>query len=112
MDGKYHLKYVIERGEWTGEELKTADAGGTDAMVIASILRGPAAHEGPKSIAFIHLDGYSKAAPPMTEMFQVFIHLAHHLAESDELPLWQQELAQRIFDTAQAVVLRDRRVPE
>ena len=112
MDGKYHLKYWIERGEFTKDEIAAADAGGTDAIVMASILRGPKAHEGTKSIAFIHVDGYSRDAPPMTEMFQVFVHLAAHLAESDEVPRWQRELAQQTFDTAQAVILRDRRVPE
>jgi hypothetical protein len=109
-DGKYHLKYMVERGQWTREEL--AGAGGCDAMVLVSILRGPEPHSGANSIAFLHVDGYSADAPPMTEVFQVFVHLAHQLAESDELPRWQRELAQQTFDTAQAVILRDRRVPE
>jgi hypothetical protein len=110
----YHLKYYIEVGDFTKEQ---ADGHGlTDAIVIASILRGPKAHEGEKSIAIVSADGHNKGQEiPSTELFQVWTILADMLTQEDDLPAWQKAMAESVINAVRKMIVditRDGKKPE
>jgi|SRR5579863_8792975 len=95
---KYTLKYTVEPGEWTKDELVAAGAGGCNALLMVNINRGPQPHEGAKSFNLVSIDGYSKEDLPDTEIFQVFSVLADCLAQSKQLEPWQSLMASEVID--------------
>jgi hypothetical protein len=100
----YHLKYYIEVGEYTRAQ---ADGHGlTDAVVIASILRGPQAHVGEKSIAIVSADGHNRGQEiPSTELFQVWTILADMLTQEEDLPKWQKAMAESVISAVRKMIV-------
>lgn len=98
---KYTLKYTVEPGEWTKEELVAAGAGGCNALLMVSINRGLQPHEGAKNFNLVSLDGYSKEDLQDTEIFQVFSVLADCLSQSKQLEPWQSLMASEVIEGVQ-----------
>lgn len=106
MQKKYGIKYVVESGQFTREELVEEGAGGCDAIIIISIMRDhKPAHSGPLSVKISSLDGVPVDGKdladmpdiPITEMFVVWSMIAKSIAESDESPEWQRAIASQTF---------------
>ncbi len=105
---RYLLSYNLDlkKGPFTKEELKEKRIGGTDALVIASIIKGNEfgePHEGTKSIAFVTVDGRKGIDNiPNTELFQVFANLAKYLSEN--CTGYQQQIAKATFDNVKNIM--------
>ncbi|WP_394824965.1 hypothetical protein [Pendulispora albinea] len=107
MSNRYRIKYTVERGNFTQEELRAMRAGGCDALVLASILRGGAVpQQESSSVALLSLDGSSGENVIATDLFLIFSHLASMLAKHEELPSWQRAVAHDTFAQVRENVLR------
>ena len=100
MGKKYKIKYDI--GEWDGGEIRAQGAGGTDAMLVASVVRS---EDGGSNTAFISVDGSTGEDMMGVEIFKVFTCLAHELSKRRDIPSWQQTLASQTFEAVRAVIL-------
>jgi hypothetical protein len=100
------LKYLLEPGEFPAEEVKREGWGGTDAMILISIRRGPKPHSGAKSFAIISADGWTKGECPDTELFQALSMLAKRVADGTGAPLWQREMARGVFEAIRSETLQ------
>ncbi len=96
---KFNLKYKIEPGEWTREQIEAEKAGGCNAMLLVSIARGAEPHGGMKSFNMVTMDGFSGREIPDTEIFQIFSVLSDYLAQSKNLLPWQSLLASETIET-------------
>lgn len=86
---KYHVKYDIDHGEFTADKLREGGYGGTDAVVVISMLR-EAAHQGPLSMAVASCDGTNGGEPVLpTELFLAMTALADTIMKSGSVPSWQ-----------------------
>lgn len=103
----YKIKYDLKAdyGDFTKEEIKIEGKGGTDALLLTSIIRGNPdgePHVGSKSIAFIDIDGRGKDFNiPDTELFQVMTHLALTIMENGVAPTWQLNICTGVFKIVQ-----------
>jgi hypothetical protein len=104
MSDVVHLKWKLESGEFPAEEVKREGVGGTDAMVLISIRRGPKAHHGHKSMLVMSVDGYTNGECPDSELFQALSALAKRVADGREAPLWQREMCRGFFEAVRAEV--------
>lgn len=112
MKGKshiYHCKYkiVLERGEFKKEDADTDDCGLTDAFMLVSILRdGDKAHEGAVNTAILTFDGQNEGKKILdTELFMVWSNLANILMNSNNVTLWQKEIAKNAFESVKECIL-------
>lgn len=111
---KYALKYffnaIPSEDGYTKQQLAEEGAGGADALMIVSILRGgKKAHDGSFSAAFKTIDGQNGgSAIPNTELFSVFSMLANHLASCGDVLPWQKELCEDVFDVIKQVVVTNK----
>jgi len=95
MDRVYKIKYTAEQGSFTKTELTEANAGGTDALMIASVMR---ADGGSTSTVFQGLDGDTKQPLTSIEQFKIFIALASYLEEDSDLPSHWRELCNGVLE--------------
>lgn len=102
------LRYTVEQGTFEEKALREDGAGGADALVLVSVMRGGAPpHSGPASYATVSIDGTANGSEiPHTELFTIMAMWAKALAESDELPVWQQQIAADFFRRVQENVTR------
>jgi len=105
------VKYSVQTGEFTGEQLEEEGAGGCDALLMVSIMRdGKHAHDGPMSVRYFSVDGtYGKPLEetpqiPNTELFTIMTMIAKDLSEDESLPDWQRDTARRTFEEVRARV--------
>jgi hypothetical protein len=112
MDHKYGVKYKLDAGSFSKEELEKDGAGGCDALVLCSIVReGNDPHEGGISFAIFSVDGRNggplNQAPsvPDTQLFEVWLSMAHVVSET-LVPAWQQELAESVVKAARSLLAK------
>jgi len=119
-DKVYKLTYQVDANPegMTAEQLEVSGKGGSDAMLICSILRlnetGAFGGGGGKSFLFLTKDGTTGEEIPLTEMFQVFNHLAYELLQRGKkdpgkLPVWQAVIASEAFERTREHILASRR---
>jgi hypothetical protein len=120
---KYKLDIQAKKRGFTKQELIADNAGGTDALVVISIIRhGEEAHEGSKSFALVSRDGFLAGDPnevdlsiPNTELFQVMSFIAKKIADApafagDEagkrkaVPGWQRAVANQVLERTRAAL--------
>ena len=101
------VKYVVHAGEFAREQLEEEGAGGCDALLLVSLMRGGKhAHDGPLSVAYFSVDGtYGKpleSTPqiPNTELFTIMTTMAKDLSEDESLPDWMRSIARKTFEGA------------
>lgn len=94
----YPIRYLVEFGKYTKEELEKGDWGGTDAVMIFSFIRGEAP-KGPSSVAIITTDGTNNNEEmKTTEVFLGMTLLANNISNSPDAPEWQREIAKKVMD--------------
>ncbi|WP_394844153.1 hypothetical protein LZC95_44765 [Pendulispora brunnea] len=109
MSNRYRIKYTVERGSFTFEELRAMRAGGCDAVVVVSILREGA--DPSNAVAFSSLDGFSGKSVIASDLFLIFSFLANMLSKREELPSWQREVAHKAFAQVRNVFGRKPSLP-
>ena len=98
MSHKYKLKYKfdVDVGNYSKEEIKEADRGGADAIILTSILYP---EDGSLSVYFQSFDGRNEGKDlEDKELFKVWALLANRLGRSETLTGKKQQLAQFVHD--------------
>jgi hypothetical protein len=108
MNHPYRIRYSVEPGQFSEADTDTEKFGLTDAIVIASIIRGEQPFEGQKSIATVSMDGYTGKDIPDRELFQVFSSMASILMESPNVTEWMKEIARKAFNDTREKILEGR----
>lgn len=107
-DHKYKLKYKFENicGEFTAEEIKAAEMGGTDALLVFSCIFP---EDGSLSVSHFSFDG-RKGGQEMTprEVFKLWMMLGRSLSENPGLSEACQELASFPVETYYRLFMKDK----
>lgn len=103
MKTLYPIAYRLDHKKegFTREFLEEHGLGGCDAMLIFSIIRENKTcepHVGSKSIGILSMDGRNGEEIPMTEMFQVFSHLAKYISENAIKDSFSHQLTSAAFE--------------
>ena len=101
----YNIKYAVEEGQFTKEELKNGDFGGCDAIIIHSLIYP---EDGSRSEIIFTADGKGSALPSL-EVFKSWVMLASHLANAEDLSAEKKELCSMIFETVRGAILSARK---
>ena len=90
---EYSVKYFIEKGKFTKEELEEQGFGGCDAFLLASILRE---ENGGLKVGWGSVDGQQPEAKkiPDRELFHIIVMMMLKIEKSVELEEWQRLLLQ------------------
>jgi len=105
---KYKLKYDLDTkvGEFTKEELEKDDAGGTDALILVSLLYP---EDGSFSTYFTTYDGRNEGKNlEDIEIFKFWSMLSKRLSESNTLSVKKKEIASMAFEMVRVVILEGR----
>lgn len=103
---KYDMNFEAKKKGFTAEEIKASGQGGCDALAFISIIRGgEEVHEGGKSVCLFSFDGFTEGEIPDTEWFQVMSFIAFRILESNDVPQWQKDHAQKFVDGVRARVV-------
>jgi hypothetical protein len=106
MKSEYGIKYKIEKGTFSPDQLKAEDAGGTDELLWASIINGP---DGSLSVQWASTDNQGKPLS-MKRIFQAWAMLAANLGESDDLPFEFRDTAKSVHERVKKYILSRRDV--
>lgn len=96
MSETYPIKYWIEKGSWTREQLAKEEGegkpiGACDALLLCSIIK-----DSGFSALFIGFDGTTGTMMSDVDSFKIWMLLAGKLSESTTLNPWQQSLVKNI----------------
>lgn len=95
---RYRIRYKteIEVGSFTREEIYAKEAGGTDALLYASII---CPEDGSYSIVWFSKDGRTGEELTEKEIFKAWLMLAGRLAKSSELDFMRRRFADETFQS-------------
>ena len=104
MSHLYPLAYrLIHKPEGiTPEQLQAEDLGGTDAVILISIIRPD---DGSLNTAIFSLEGATGAEVSDDEMFKAWIVMASQLSESKTLGPGKKQFARQTFETVRDIIL-------
>lgn len=102
---KYPIKYKIDFGEFTKEELAKDDAGGCDTIAIVSVMGKFG--EGALSIALIAANP-DKSDWDAGAWFQTMAMIANKIKDSPDLQPWQRMIANNTFEEVRGFILKGR----
>ncbi len=99
----YSIRYNIEQGDFSKEELEAEGLGGCDALLLASILREP---NGGLNVAWCSVDGQQPAKDkiPDRELFHIIFMLMSKIEDSVELEEWQRSTLQTYCETIKKIM--------
>lgn len=101
MSKRWPIRYRIDRGEFTREELNKDDAGGCDALVLISIMGGRPGQW--LSQMVMGFDGRLPATDgrpaelDSTQLFKAWVMLTKRLGEMPDLHESKREFCQQVF---------------
>lgn len=101
---KYRLKYDLktEAGLFTSAEIKKNNLGGTDALIVISMVFS---EDGSYSQMINSFDGRNDEMPVSdNDLFKVWILLAKRLGESQTLPTMKRAQANDTFESFQKII--------
>lgn len=99
----YKIRYKIEPGEFTKEQVREANCGGCHAIIIHSIMFG---EDGSRSELIISADGRTKLALSGHDLFQSWMMLAHKLSEHPDLGEARRALAGDVFESYRQMIMK------
>ncbi len=102
MSKVYPLKYRIELGEFTKEHLKNNDYGGTDALILHSIIYP---EDGSRSEVIASKDGRTGEDLDDSEVFKSWVGMAKGLSESNTLGDGRRLFCKFVFETVRSAIL-------
>lgn len=88
-DKKYKLKYSVEAGEFTADELAESKLGGCDALFYASVNYEP---DGLVNVDMLSVDGRTLKEMDVNEMFKTWIILGQILSDRQDLSLNRRKI--------------------
>lgn len=93
---KYKIKYKMEFGEFTAEELKKEkDIGACDEILVCSKL---AIKDGAASYLFLHRKGHKDVEMDATDLFKIWSMLSAEILQRDDVINWHREILAESFD--------------
>jgi hypothetical protein len=102
---RYPIRYKLDLGSFSKEQLLDAQAGGADKVAIISVMGGTG--RGTSTI-FPSLDGET-GKPWSDELwFKQWVMLAHELMNSKTISEGQKAICQTVFETVRGAILRGR----
>lgn len=103
---KYPIKYKIDFGEFTKDELAKDNSGGCDTIAIISVMGKFG--EGPLSLALIGANP-DKSDWDANAWFQTMAMIASKIKDSPEMQPWQRIIATNTFEHTRAVITEGRK---
>lgn len=104
-DRKYKIGYRVVTGEKTREELRAADLGGCDALIVHSIIF---TDDGGLSYQLVTHDGRTDDDLGVDEVFKAWMFMAKRLADDPTLGEGRRALARLVFEEVRTAILRAR----
>jgi len=105
---KYLIKYMVETGEYTKEELRSENCGGCDQLGLISVM-GDFLNGESLSLNFIGVKGKDMTTSwNDEEWFEVFSMMSHNLNNSETLDPEKVAIAKEAFEKIREIKLRKR----
>lgn len=100
---KYKIKYTIERGEFTPEDIKNQDAGLSDSVLFCSVVLP---EDGSRSEQFVSYDGATTEGWTADDMFKSWVGLAYGLSKDPRLGDPRRALCKEVFELVRGAILK------
>jgi len=100
----YPVKYSIEPGSFTQEQIRANDnSGGCESVGLISVMGKFG--EGPLSTLVITYDGHSKQEWTGDQLFQIWTLIAKKIADDPTTSPGKAHLASEVFETVRSAIL-------
>jgi hypothetical protein len=100
---KYPIKYNIEPGEFTKEDLENGGFGGADSILLMSVMGEFG--KGPMSHLVLSLEGKTGFEIPPNRLFSLWCMMAHHISKLPGLDPNLKTITSEIFEMHRQAIL-------